>query len=366
MRPALPILMTMVLLTAPAAGAPRLPITPGEERARLLRERGGNTESEAAVASGLAWLARQQEKDGSWGFDGSSKDQIAATGMALLPFIAAGETHKTGDKYKKVVAYGLALLTARLEDDGSFLGSTNAYAHAIATIALCDAARVSKDDALKAKAKRAVDYIVKAQGKNGSWGYTAGTEGDTSIVGWQVQALAAARSAGIEFDHEKVFKKADQFLQGVSTDGGAKYGYREKGASQTLTPVGLLSRHSIGTMATEDRAFARGVEFLKDFTPQRGYFDMYYYFYATRVMHLYDGPAWHKLWNPKMRDMLIELQDKGDDEATKGSWRKDTGFIGASCGRLGTTALAVLTLQVYYRDARPQKPDGGGVKELKK
>ena len=32
---------------------------------------------------------------------------------------------------------------------------------------------------------------------------------------------------------------------------------------------------------------------------------------------------------------------------------KDQGFIGSSCGRLGTTAMAVLTLQVYYRYPPP-------------
>jgi|SRR5262245_19821960 len=359
MRPALSILVTLIVLTAPAPGAPRLPVTPGENRMQLLKERGGNAESEAAVARGLAWIAKQQQKEGSWVFDGSSKDHIAATGMALLPFIAAGETHKTGMKYKKVASDGVEWLTGKLNDDGSFSGTTNAYAHAIATIALCDAARVAKDDALKAKAKRAADYVVKAQAKNGSWGYVAGTEGDTSIVGWQVQALKAAELAGIEFDKAAVYGKADQFLLSVSTDRGAKYGYREKGASETLTPVALLSRYSMETLVSRDDAFARGVAFLKAFPPQKEYYDTYYYFYATRVMHRFDGDEWHKVWNPKMRDMLIDLQDKTIGADAAGSWKKDQGFIGASCGRLGTTCLAVLTLQVYYRDTLPKKPGDG-------
>ena len=78
-------------------------------RDKLLRDRGGNSESEAAVAAGLAWLARKQLKDGSWEFDGTSKDKIAATGLALLPFLAAGETHKFGTKYKDTVRRGLEL-----------------------------------------------------------------------------------------------------------------------------------------------------------------------------------------------------------------------------------------------------------------
>ncbi|HJZ89896.1 MAG TPA: hypothetical protein VKE40_03420, partial [Gemmataceae bacterium] len=105
-----------------------------------LRKSGGGTEaSEAAVALGLAWLARKQLKDGSWEFDGSSNEKVAATGMALLPFLAYGETHKFGKKYKKTVDNGLNWLMGRLSSGGSF-GTNNMYAHAIATIALCESA----------------------------------------------------------------------------------------------------------------------------------------------------------------------------------------------------------------------------------
>src|SRR5262249_38578724 len=99
----------------------------GATRDKLLKAGGGNTESEAAVARGLAWLARKQLKDGHWEFDGSSKDHVAATGMALLPFLAAGETHKFGEKYKKTVENGLNWLMARLSSGGS-LGTNNMYA----------------------------------------------------------------------------------------------------------------------------------------------------------------------------------------------------------------------------------------------
>ena len=92
------------------------------------------------------------------------------------------------------------------------------YAHAIATVALCEAAGMTKDPAVKAKATMAVGYIVDAQGRNGSWGYTgpAPSEGDTSIVGWQIQALASAKLAEIKFDKDKVYKNANQFLESVS------------------------------------------------------------------------------------------------------------------------------------------------------
>jgi hypothetical protein len=374
----------VALAVAPlAAEPPKAAFAPptAEHREKLLRAGGGNTESEAAVARGLAWLARKQLKDGSWEFDGSSKDKVAATGMALLPFLAAGEDHKNGKKYQRVVEDGLNWLMSpeqiakrsgidrhRFEKMPQSLGTTNMYAHAIGTLALCEAAWRSGDPKTKEAAEKAVQFIVKAQGRNGSWGYTgpAPSEGDTSIVGWQIQALAAARMAGIKVEKDKVYKEANKFLESVSTDSGSKYGYREKGASQTLTPVGLLSRYYMGELNPRHPAMGRGVEFIKQYPPQKAYFDMYYYYYATRVMHFYEGPDWHKVWNPKMRDMLIDLQKKAGDDAVQGSWDKDQGFIGSSCGRLGTTALAVLTLEVYYRDLPLYKRDNGGLAELEK
>jgi len=341
----------------------------GATKDKLLKAGGGNTESEAAVARGLAWLARKQLRDGSWEFDGSAKgEKVAATGMALLPFLAAGETHKSGKKYKRTVENGLNWLMARVGSGGS-MGTNNMYAHAIATVALCEAAGMTRDPNVKAKATQAVMFIVHAQGRNGSWGYTgpAPSEGDTSIVGWQIQALASAKLAEIKFEKDKVYKEANKFLESVSTDSGSKYGYREKGESLSLTPVGLLSRYYMGEMGPRHPAYGRGVEFLKQkMLPNKGFFDMYYYYYATQVVHFYDGPDWHKVWNPKMRDLLVELQRKGGGDDLLGSWDKDQGFIGGACGRLGTTCLALLTLEVYYRHLPLYKRDNAGLGELER
>src|SRR5207237_4601303 len=69
----------------------------------------------AAVAKALVWLAEHQMPDGSWTFDhrlarncggkcgnpGTLKDQrFASTGLALMSFLGAGQTHKEG-KYKQ-------------------------------------------------------------------------------------------------------------------------------------------------------------------------------------------------------------------------------------------------------------------------
>ena len=330
-------------------------------RDKMVKEYGGNTESEAAVARGLAWLARQQLKDGSWKFDGSSTDQVAATSMAVLPLINRWYALTKRDRYGTEFASGVDwLLTQQIADTGSFRGASNMYAHALATIALCEAYQASKDDKLKEPATKAVRYILKGQAKNGSWGYRAGSDGDTSILGWQVQALAAARLAGIPFDKEQAYPSAEKFLISVSVEAQSRYGYREKGQSPSLSAAALLSRYHLG-WAPDNDSIRRGADFLISVRPpNKGDFDMYYYHYATQILRTHGGDLWQKRWNPRMRDMLVDMQHKGGPPERLGSWDKDGGFIGASCGRLGTTALAVLTLQVYYRLPPPgvREPDG--------
>ena len=336
-----------------------------ETRTKLVKRFGGNAESEAAVARGLIWLAKQQKPDGSWEFDGSSKKEtVAATGMALLPFLAAGQTHKEG-KYSENVKKGLAYLLKELQPNGQFRG-TGMYAQAIGTIALCEAYGMTGDAALKPRAQAAVNFIVRAQHEKGGWRYQPGQPGDTSATGWQVQALHAARLANLQVP-EATLKKASQFLDSVSKDAGATYGYLPDSPqpTPTLTAVGLLCRQMTAGWTPKTPALGRGVEFIKKASPRETRWDTYYYYYATQTLHLYGGPSWHEDWNPKMRDLLVKMQEKrqGPDY---GSWKKDNGQIGSCCGRLGTTALAVLTLEVYYRHLPFDQRRTDGAKEAKK
>jgi hypothetical protein len=341
----------------------------GATKEKLLRDRGGNDDTEAAVARALAWLAKQQNLSGGfWEYDGGAKlNRIAATGMCLLPFLAAGETHKSAKKYQKTVATGLDYLKGQIQLNGEL--HPNMYAHAIGTVALCEAAGMTKDESLKQFARRAVDYIIKAQAGNGSWGYQAGAEGDTSIVGWQIQALKSARLADIPVP-EQSFRQAANFLESVSSDYGATYGYRSKGSTYTLSAVGLLCRQYMG-WNPKNPSLAKGVDLLwTKNPPNEKDFDIYYYYYATQVVHFFDGPAWRRDWNPKMRGILLDKQltEKNNAKAGDiGSWPRDDGpHLGNQCGKLGTTALACLTLEVYYRHLPLYKRDNGGLQAIDK
>ncbi|MBP3958740.1 terpene cyclase/mutase family protein [Gemmata sp. G18] len=343
----------------------------GATKARLIKEGGGNAASERAVASGLAWLVKQQMTDGGWKYDqGRTEERAAATGMALLPFLAAGVTHKKKEDkdfkgYERVVSKGLDFLKGLCAVSGTNAGrmSTDVYAQAIATLPLCEAYGMTKDPGLRPFAQAAINYIQKTQAANGSWGYGNTGPGDTSIVGWQVQALKAAKLSKDLVVDDRVIQKANKFLD-FAAAGTRKsmYGYANNADAKpgtALTAVGLLCRYYVSDWGPVHPGMIDGVGGLMKTPPigSKEIKDMYYYYYATQVVHFFEGEEW-KTWNegPKqadgtrkggMRDWLLGQQSK--KELNTGSWDPESGWFGSQCGRLGTTAMCLLTLEVYYR-----------------
>ena len=93
----------------------------------------------------------------------------------------------------------------------------------------------------------------------------------------------------------------------------------------------------------QNPALIAGSEFLDKLSPSPT--DLYYDYYATQVMYHMGGPRWDR-WNKKMRDYLINTQATSGHEY--GSWWYDDPYS-VPGGRLYTTSLAILTLEVYYR-----------------
>jgi hypothetical protein len=88
----------------------------------------------------------------------------------------------------------------------------------------------------------------------------------------------------------------------------------------------------------------KGVQYLARTGPDKG--NMYYNYYATQVMHHWEGDLW-KTWNEEMRDYLVNTQVKNG--ADKGSWQFNGDHGSERGGRLYCTAMACMTLEVYYR-----------------
>lgn len=349
-------------------------------KAALVASKGGSPASEAAVARGLKWIAQHQNPDGSWNLNhtvGSCRgrcgnpaahkdgelieDSIAsATGLALLPFLGAGETHESG-RHRKVVAAGLAALIRQGKKDKdnpglSWSDSGNLYAHGISTICLCEAYGITGDPSLRGPAQAALDYLAYAQDpKGGGWRYRPQQTGDTSVTGWQIMGLKSGMLAELKTPR-RVVNRASKFLDMMSAAGGSQYGYAppepEEGEEAqpvrgrpTTSAVGLLCRMYLGWDQSDPRLM-KGVKQLSDRGPIPGNF--YHNYYAAQaIFHQTGGvgAVWRK-WNEATREMLVEQQATRGHE--RGSWWEKGGHT-LRGGRLYTTAMATMTLEVYYR-----------------
>jgi hypothetical protein len=79
--------------------------------------------------------------------------------------------------------------------------------------------------------------------------------------------------------------------------------------------------------------------------------NIYYWYYATQLLHNMQNKAW-KQWNPRVRDALVrmQVQSKGCDHGSWSPFEPVPDVWGARAGgRLFTTSLSILTLEVYYR-----------------
>ncbi len=338
------------------------------ERAKLVRREGGTVESEKAVELGLDWLARHQRKDGSWSLDhhpqckgsgcpqsGHAESDVAATGLALLPMLGAGQNHITPGRYQATVKRGLDwLLNVQKEDGELFTGggsNTRIYSHAIGTMTLCEAYGLTHEDRLHDPAQKAVNFLVRCQSPDdGGWRYNPMEQGDTSVFGWAMLALRSAQLSGLKVPGE-VFKKASTYLDKAATDTKkGSYGYQPGGAkSPVMSAEALLVRQYLG-WPREMPELSAGVKAVSNHLLKDEERNIYYWYYATQLLHNMQNLAW-KEWNPRIRNGLISIQ-VGGRGCDRGSWdpnKPKTDRWGGEAGRHYTTAMSLLTLEVYYR-----------------
>ncbi len=325
-------------------------------RARLAASQGGSKASEIAVERGLKWILAHQRDDGSWHFfhddgqcngqcqnQGKQESTTAATGLALMSFLGAGYTHRTGP-YQDAVQKGLDYLRRKMRvsrNGGSLIqGEPGMYSHAIATIALSEAFILTQDTDLVGPIIQARKYIETAQHSKGGWRYLPGSKGDMTVTGWQLMALKSCELAGVETG-EMVWSQAEDFINSLGSSSG-RYGYQKPDEKNpTTTAVGILSKMYLGASR---ESLDLGTEFIIDTGPSET--DLYFDYYATQILHHRRGDDWPK-WNEKMHDHLVRTQDDSNTHRA-GSWyfADPHGQVG---GRLYTTAMAVMTLEVYYR-----------------
>jgi hypothetical protein len=331
---------------------------------------GVTKESAAAVEKGLRWLALHQCADGSWSLNqfhlhartdlnsnrytndnsngqGQLKNDVAGTAFGVLPFLAAGVTHKgskdkKADVYRKTVQNGLNYLMRNQKRDGGFPGDM--YTQALATFALCEAYGMTSDPLLKNPAQLAVNFIVAAQDvMKGGWRYQPKQGSDQSVTGWQMLALKSGQMAGLQVP-QPTLKRAEQWVLSVKGEDGG-YGYTGPQSTPTMTASGLMCRLLLGTLK-QHPDLIKGVAALEKVSANRK--DYYHTFWTTQVLFTVGGEPWER-WNKGdqtrkgYRDNLVNAQDRD------GSWPPLAVGYDVQGGRVMCTSLALISLQVYYK-----------------
>jgi hypothetical protein len=351
---------------------------------RNLRALGGGARTEGAVDLGLEWLKNHQDPDGYWDCDGFMEQcklnqcggpgnalyDPGVSGLAVLAFLGAGETHKHG-RYKKTVREGLKYLKQVQDPEGCFGPRTTnhyTYNHAIGALAMAEAYALTASPLFKQSAQQAIDFIHKAQNPYLAWRYGVRPgDNDTSVTGWMIMALKSAKAAGLRVD-QAAFDGTKAWVEKATEPEYGRVGYTSRGTgparpqdlmdkfpadkSESLTAVGILARIFIGEDPRKSEIIQKGTDLCLKALPvwdeQSGAIDMYYWYYATLALFQVSGEPW-KTWNTAMKGEIIDHQHKENDE--KGSW-DPVGPWGREGGRVYSTAVCVMCMEVYYRYAK--------------
>lgn len=359
------------------------------KRAETARRYGGTDASERAVEASLQWLALHQNPEGFWDADGfmslcpdgdrctgrsglvkiddEGQDRQNAgltadsgvTGLAILAFLGAGYTHEEG-RYADQVDRALSWLIRKQRADG-FLAPDGGhydamYCHGMATYALAEALGMqtdrTNDRRLREPLERAVRYILDHQNPtDGGWRYQKGQRSDMSMFGWQLMALKSAEIAGVTLPKPNKDLMIRFLNERSLGDRGGLSSYRKLDPefkplppSASMTAEAMFCKQMLGMQRTNPQSI-EAVEYLMARRPSRQSEDIYYWYYGTLAMYQFGGEDWRN-WNASLRDYLVADQRTTDHAA--GSWDPKAPW-GPYGGRVFSTALSTLCLEVYYR-----------------
>ncbi|MEK7271201.1 MAG: prenyltransferase/squalene oxidase repeat-containing protein [Planctomycetota bacterium] len=312
----------------------------------------------------LRWLANHQETDGRWdcsrhGGGGNKREQIpdgfdeAMTGLAVLAFLGAGCTDEHGP-FTQAVQKGIYWLETHQRPDGSWAGSN--YTHNICTLAAAEIYGMTGKH--KEMAEKALRRMVSQQTSKGGWDYgKPGSRSDTSITGWAVMAAKSAKLADLDVP-DSLFAGALKHFTAAGAGESSKQGRvfysigatggKEKdpnpGSGDAQTVIAMLAMLYLGQSADHPWAIRASEQ-----TIRKGILlnNFYYIYYGALAMFQTGGASWDA-WNLGMKKALGDSQIK-DNSDNDGSWDPEPDRYGVEGGRVYTTALGAMSLEVYYR-----------------
>jgi hypothetical protein len=320
----------------------------------------------AAVDKGLAFLVKEQQRDGHWELQGGQYP-ISMTGMAGLALLLDGNTPREG-RYKDNVRRATDYLLGKAQASGQ-IGDPKApgeagrymYAHSFGLWFLAEVyGEVDDTDQRKRLEEvltKAVKFSHAAQTSRGGWGYVSAKDGgdfdEGAVTFTHVHALLAARNAGIAVPRPMMDKVYEYCCKSQTAQGGLVYSLaagQGGGDRPTISAAALM--FLLRWQPADKKVTANLLEYCRTSIPLNGArlggnYEMYtHYFLARAVYHLGDeGHAklvpgvkqadqltW-KSYRAAMFPAVMKLQQ------ADGSWKES--YLGPVFG----TAMALTILQ---------------------
>jgi prenyltransferase beta subunit len=289
-------------------------------------------EVERLYEKGLKFLVSSQNADG--GFPGQYGSEPGVVGFAVMAMLAHGDDPNHG-LYNKTIKRAVDYLL-KAQGDNGYIG-TSMYNHGFATLALAEAYGALQDDRIGPALKRAVELIISSQDKNRfkGWRYSPdANDADSTVSGACFVAMIAARNAGLKIP-DKNIEDALKFFTDCQNPATGDIGYMPRSGSHggATTAIGVAA--FAYARKKENATFTKAVKSLKGNDENGGSYPFYLEYYAAQAYFQTDFKAWQD-WNERQIKRLGEMQN--DD----GSW--DAGL-----GPATTTALGLLSIALNYR-----------------
>lgn len=263
-------------------------------------------ETEGVIHGALAYLAAQQNPDGSWTQTAhSAAYPVAMTGYAMMAFLSAGNLPNEGE-FSRNVNSGMQYLIDQIEPNGIFRDAEQGrymYSHGIATVALCELYGQTMSPLLRERLSQIVKVIIDAQSPMGGWRYTPQSkDADISVTVIQIAALRAAKNAGLDVPQDVIDRAVAFIDQCYNPDAGA-FSYQPKGeVGFARTAAAIYSLQLCGKY--DDPGVAQGSNYLFANNTETQQWWPYGCYYATPAQYMIGGDTWAR-WYADMKEKLL-------------------------------------------------------------
>lgn len=304
-----------------------------------------DAEISASIKRGLDFLAKTQNRNGSWANSDGSVYPTAMTALAGMALLGSGSTPTRG-RYWQTVRRAVEFLVGQAQPNGVITvmatEGRSMYGHGFATMFLAQAYGMEEDqkrqERLHKVLSKAVKVIVNAQSSYGGWYYTPDSGSDEgSVTVTQLQALRACRNAGIAVPAKTIQRAVDYIRKSANPDGGIRYAARQGGASRpAISAAAVAVLYFAGKY--DDPMAEKALVYSRRTLPVNGSGQGHHYYahvYLAQACYQKGGEVWGDYY-PRMAKWLLGQQ------RSDGSWNGDG--VGTTYG----TALALTILQLPH------------------